>query len=257
MSTPLTGFPTVNDTVFDNGSRFERFTKIRSWLDNPYPQRPSPHQILNQMLTDEAALNLRLTNTSRPWNLISTTFETEEGVSVYTVEQPVSAYQSSGKIHFVVRDEEEDSEAPTIPVYFDEAMIGEDPPPADPAYINNRLIIYREGAQHQTIKVKIFPEPDDEVLTYQIFFHAGALDREQALMNYAGPMPELADWLDLRSSMALLPYSRWSDDEALNTVKRGQIKESLLFQITHLDDIVETYLKPSAPNTFEMPFWNE
>lgn len=245
-----------------NQDRIERYSKVRSWLDGPYAQKPSPHQILNQMLKDEQTLNLRLTQTRTPWNLISYTLTTVSGQSTYEIEQPVAAYQNSGKVHFVVRSTG-NAELPSLPVPFDDfSSQNYGQMPGDGEVNRNfttpeRISFYRQNMQDQVVNAVIQPVPQ-EVLTYTIWFFTGSLDRSQALMTKVGPVTELTDYLDLKTALALLSYSEWRDDDAFNDRKRQTLGASLGLQIAELEPIVDKYIKDlNAPRSFDMDHWNE
>lgn len=238
-----------------NNDRIERFSRIRGWLGYPYAQKPNPHQILSHMLVTEQTLNLRLSVTGKPWNLISKTITTTVGTPSYEIEQPVADYQNSGKVHFVVRATERD-ELPFLPVPFDdfsEQNYGE-----MQAGVNSALIVpekisfYRANIQNQVINAVLQPVPQ-EALAYTIYFLAGYLDRSQALMNGTGPIMELADLCDMKTAVSLLPYADWSDVPEANAGKRKEIAATLMLQIAELEPLAEKYLSQlNGPKTFSM-----
>jgi hypothetical protein len=248
--------------------RIERFSKIRTKLGFPKPQKPSPHTILTQMLIDEQALNLRLTNTQQPWSLISKTLATVAGTSEYTIDQPVSSYQNSGKVHYVIRSTG-DADLPYLSVPFDdfsELNYGKMPTTGEVNanfIVPEKLSFYRANAQNQTQIAVIQPTPQ-EVLTYTIWYFVGSLDRSRALMSSVGPVSELSDWLDLKSMMALLPDSEWTDDVDMNERERKNRAVGFLFQLdgsngnNGLNTIVDKYLSNiNAPKSFDLDFWDE
>ena len=242
--------------------RTERFSKIRTWLDGSFSNKPSPHTILNQMLTVEQSFILRLTNTRATWHLIDYTLTTEEDVDTYEIEQPAAAYQNSGKVHFVLRSTDNE-QIPSLPVPFDDFSTphsGQMPAAGqvNPAlYVPERISFYRTNIQNQAIKAVISPTPQ-EVLTYTIWFFAGSLDRDRALMANTGPITELSDYLDLKTVFALLPYAEWRDDDQFNENKRRSLGTVIGAQIAELEPIVDTYIKDlNAPKSFDMNNWNE
>lgn len=222
-------------------------------------QRPRPHQILNQMLMDEQWLNLKLTNEGEAWNLITKELTTVIGTSEYTITQPVSNSQYSGKIYFVVRSTDLES-LPYVPVPFNDMShldYGEMPPVDNSTSIPEQLAVYRTGMQDQTRKVVIQPVPQ-EVLTYQIYFFTGEIDRLAAAMNKSGLITELSDCLDLKSSLALLPYARWSDDEKKNDAERRTLLAGLKFQYDELKPEVDDYIDNiNDDKDFSLGHWNE
>lgn len=245
-----------------NQDRIERFSGIRAGLDYPKSQKPNPDQTLRAMLTAEQTLALRLGNTRKPWNLISYTLTTVSGTSSYTVTQPVSVYQNSGKPHFVVRATD-NTDLPYLPVEFDdfsEVAFGEMPPEGSvnsALAVPERLSFYRTGQQDQTIKIVVQPTPQ-EVLTYTVWFFTGSVNRAYSLMSGTGPITELNDYLDLKAMLTLDPIAEWFDDEERNDSKRKRLAMGHANQLAELEPIVEKYISNiAAPKGFEMGMWND
>jgi len=244
-----------------NQDRIQRFDKIRTLLDYPISQKPSAHAILNAMLMEEQTLVLQLTNSQVPWNLVSSTITTVSGTHTYEISQPVSAYQSSGKAHFVVRSTN-NTDLPYLPVPFDdfsEQNYGNMPPSGQ---VNSALSVpelisfYRTGQQNQTIQAVIQPVPQ-EVLTYTVWFFTGSVDRQRSLMEGTGPIIELADYLDWKAALQLLAVSEWSDDEVKNDNKRKGLAMTFASKIAELKPIADKYIsRMNAPKGFEMDTWN-
>ena len=242
--------------------RIQRYSKIRTWLGRPKAQKPSPHDILNQMLTDEQALNLRLTNTGKPWSLVSQNIVTVAGTSTYSITQPVTANQSAGKVHFVVRATD-DVNLPYVAIPYDDFNqldYGKMPTGVNANLaVPEKISFYRTNMQDQTIKAVIQPVPQ-EVLTYTVWFFTGDLDRLYAAMSSSAAINELSDWLDLNSTMALLPYSEW------NEYKRGEetmmrqktLAAGLMFQLEKLNPTVDTFISSmNAETSFQLGYWND
>lgn len=245
-----------------SNSRIEEFSKIGAELDYPYSQHPSPHQRLNALLKVEQTLNLRITNTRKPFNLISVDIPTISGTSTYAITQPVSSYQNSGKAYYVIRTTG-NTDVPylSIPfVDFSELNYGKMPPSGE---VNSALLVpekvafYRTGVQNQTIQLVISPTPQ-EVLTYTVWFTTGSLDRSEALMSGVGIMPELSDYKVLKAAFSILDISEWRDDEDFNNNKRKARGAIIGAQIAELEPIVDKYLSSiNVPQTFDMDYWND
>lgn len=245
-----------------NSDRIERFSKIRGLLDYPDPQKPSPHQFLNQMLMTEQTFNLRLTNSRKSWNLISTTITTVAGTDVYAITQPVSLYQNSGKVHFVVRSTG-NSDVPYLPIPYDD--FSDRPYGIMPSTgqinaalaVPEKIAFYRANMQNQTINAVLSPMPQ-EVLTYTVWFFVGHMDRAQALLAGKGPLTELSDYLDLKTSRDLLDLCEWREDPNYNAMKMKNRMATILGQLAELEPIVDEYIKSiNGPKTFEMDYWND
>ncbi len=237
--------------------RIERYTKIRQWLGTPKEQKPTPHQILSQMCVDEQWLNLKLTNEGESWNLIWKDLTTEIGTSEYTIEQPVSSNQQSGKVYFAIRSTG-DSELPYLPVPFDdlsELDYGQMPSDVNSSFtVPEKLSVYRKDMQDQARVVVIQPTPQ-AVMTYRIYFYTGQVDRLQALMNQSGILTELSDYLDLKSSLALLSYAEWYEQDDRNDRKAAKILEGLRFQYNEYKPEVEDYISSiNSPTSFDLGY---
>lgn len=260
-------------TAFD---RTERYSRIKSRLGPVFEQSPSPHQIFDQMLTDEQALLLRLTNTGKPWALISYTLTTVAGQSEYALTEPVSNYQQSGKVHYVVRATG-DANLPYVDVPFDDyselnygkmPLIGNAGAGGNVIYegsvypVTEKVSVYRKDAQDQTKYLVIQPVPQ-EVLTYTVYFFPAALDKAHALATQTGAPIELNEYLALKSTAALLPNAMWSDDRSINDDERRNRSAGITSELGNVETpgtwehIVAQYIQSiNAPKTFDMDLWN-
>lgn len=213
------------------------------------------------MLVDEHWMNLKLTNEGESWNLLPPkTLTTVAGQSEYTISQPVSANQQSGKVYFAVRSTS-NADLPYLPVPFDdfsELDYGVMPTGmSNSLSVPEKISVYRQNMQSQSRVVVIQPTPQ-EALTYQIYFYVGQLDRLEAAMDQSGIVTELTDYLDIKSTVALLPYAEWSDDEQKNDNKARKILEGLKFQFSEHKPEVEQYINSiNNPTSFDLGYWNE
>lgn len=242
--------------------RNEQYSKIRAWLEFPWEQSPSPHQILNQMLTDEQWLGVRLSNTEQAWNLVSVITDTITGQSEYTIAQPVSLSQNSGKVYSVHRLTK-DEDNPYVPIDFDDYSSMDYGKMPSGNTVNAFLLtpekvsFYRSGGQEQGILMVIQPTPQ-EVLSYLVAFHTGSVDRSAALMTLRSQVAELTDYLNLKSARHLVRYCKWSDDDARNEARRSGIAKDLEFQLAAYEPVVNRYIKRvNGSRSFEMSGWND
>ena len=240
--------------------RLERYSKIRSLLDFPNEQSPNPHQILSQMLTSEQTLNLRLTNTHQAWNLMTSEFESVAGQSIYDLPPSGANHATPGKVYFVIRSDANNA-TPYLPVeydefsalYFDQQDLSERIGTLAP----ERISFYRTAAQNQALKAILRPTPTG-VFTYQITSYTGSLDRLYATMDGTAQVAELSDYLDLSSALVLLPYTKWSNDAAMNSDRRREIAAALNYQLERLESIVEEYIENlNQPAAARMGYWND
>lgn len=246
-------------TAYD---RQERFANIRAGLDYPLAQRPSPDQILREMLFAEQMLTLRLANSRKPWSLVSYELVTTEGTRTYSITQPIEAFQSSGKVHVVVRATE-NTDLPFLEIPFND-FTGQDYGNMPPSgQVNNALMVpesiafYRTSIQSQTIKAIVNPTPQ-EALTYTIYFLVGSLDRSRAELTDTGPLVELSDYIDNQAMLSLIDRCEWRDDDVFNDRKRASTAARITAKLASLEGIVEKYISNiNAPASFTMGAWNE
>lgn len=241
--------------------RIESYSNIRALLDFPDEQSPSPHQILNQMLTDEQKLNLKLTNTRQAWNLVPATITTVKGQSEYPIASPLAGGNTSaGKVYFVVRATGK-PDSPYLPIAFDdysELDYGKMPDnPNDNLSAGEKVSFYRTGFNDPQLRAVIQPAPQG-VLTYQISFYGGGFDKLYAAMNASGILAELTFYRDLQTAIALSPYAKWGNDVNFNTMRRKELRDGLMYQFSGIEKDVEEYIDQiNSPVTGEMGYWNE
>lgn len=247
-------------TAFD---RTQSYAKIRRLLDGPKAQKPNPDKILSQMLIEEQADNLRITNSRQAANLISHTLQTVSGQREYTIPAPVASNGYAGKVYFVVRSTGNDYRD-YLPVQYDDYnSLDYGQMPGD-GIVNASLItpekisFYRSGPQDQSIKAVISPTPM-EILTYEIKFYTGNLDPAYAAMDKAGVMPEIVDLRDIRTALALLPYCEWpGKDEAAGDRHMQRLEKGLGFQLADKKPVVDDYIKQlNSPKSFDMGCWDD
>lgn len=242
-------------------SRDERFERIRSDLLDPKPQRPGPELIISKMFQVEQTLNLRLANTGQPWALVSHSFSSVIGQTEYEIPTPVSGAIRAGKIYSAFRSTGNDR-LPFVAIEtedFSQQTFGKMPLQVnDFGFAPEKISVYRSDLDNQKLKIVLQPTPT-EVLNYTLYFHAGALDRAEALMTDEHSLPELMDYLDLKTELILLPACEWQGfSPDLNFARRKELRESLLLQIADLEPIVDQYIDQIAgPQTFEMGHWND
>lgn len=237
--------------------RIERFAKIRARLGDPLPQKPDPDTQLHQMLKDEQELNLRLSNSHQAWGLMSSSFNTVVGTTEYNLVVDAKN-QLPGKVYFVIRTTS-DENLPYISIPFDDFNsldYGKMPTGVNRALLApEKISFYRSDFQDQIRKAVLQPTPQ-EVLTYTVWTYIGSLDRSKAAFDKVGPVTELVDWLDLKSSRALISRCEWRlDDDAYNDRQEKKYRESIDWELAQLAPIVGDYIKQlNAPKSFDMGF---
>lgn len=243
-------------------NRIERYSRIRRWLGRPDEQSPSPDDILSQMLVDEQSLLNRLTNTGQPWSLIDFDFTSVAGKSEYDV-SPFDG--DPGKVYFVYRQTNH-PDIPALPIEFEEfnqLPLGKLPTNQNTllsAY--ERISFYRLYGQEQQIKAVIKPTPV-ESNRYKVYFHTGQIDRSTASMSQSSILAEFSDYLDLKTAIALLPYTIWlpetnKENRVFNQERRKEIGAGLIFQLQSQERIFNDYIENiNSSKSFDMDCWNE
>lgn len=92
---------------------------------------------------------------------------------------------------------------------------------------------------------------------WQLSIYLPAPNRSLTDMSTAAVLPEIADYLDVKSALFLLPYSEWGEDENVNTAKRTSLAASLSARLATLFPLTEQYLKKiTLTPSFEMGYWH-
>lgn len=225
-------------------SRTENIFRIRDILDNPYPNRPSLHQLLRQELVEEQDIVNELNNTGKAW-------ATAEYQLTYTPNQSVYEIDAAdfGKPLYVLRVTN-NQYVPYIPVPFADVQsldyssvwtgfYGLWNGFAVPNVTPEKFAFYRENALDTIYKVEIRPAPAESasyIITY-IQGYLGSADPLESVLT----LPEHANLVQLRGATALLPYSEWYESAEMNAAKRKELAQSFLYQLDRKEMIYETY----------------
>jgi hypothetical protein len=252
-------------------TRLERFSKIRRLLGRPMEQKPDADQILSQMLIDEQTTLLRLANTGQGWNTTSFTLNVVAGQTEYPLAWNTD---EPGKVFFVTR--EPDSQLGySLPVRFNDMNnldYGANVIPID--YMNEfgdgyfglqdagSISFVRRGVNGEQKVAVINPAPTVSA-NFKIYSFVSSIDRYAAELASSGVADELADYTDLSTVLALLPYTDWRKDDTqqnitYNSNKRRDIAGGIAVQLQRLTPIIDDYIRTmNVPTTFDMPHWNE
>jgi len=243
-------------------TRVEQMFRTRDLLDNCYPNKPSFHQLLRQEISTETDFANALNNTGRPWT-------TAEYQLNYTPSQSEYTLQASdiGRILFVVRLTG-NQYIPALPVPFQDLAtlrygtlwsyfytmysgIG--------AYALSETIeqmaFSRSGAVNPECKVTIQPMPQESA-TYIITYLVGAIGNDDPLESSIA-LPEFSTLGQIRNALALLPYTRWSEDFAADKLHKDEIRDGLLYQASIKEPQMRDYIRQLVHNqTVELESWN-
>ncbi len=241
-------------------TRSENIQRIRSLLDNPYPNTPSWHQYLRLELSEEQDITNELNNTGKPWGLVEYQLNYTPATPTYTIN-----VTDWGKVFYVVK-ETTNPFIPFLPVPFQDvqdqlygSIIG---------WFNNsysqafalsetpeRMSFYRAGTLNAQPSVKIEPMPAQSA-TYIITYLPGYLGTADPLET-AIQLPEHAELIRLRSATSLLPYAKWSEDESFNQIKRKEMAAGFQYQLERKEANYRKYIKSiNKPRATTIDSWN-
>jgi hypothetical protein len=230
-------------------TRTENLFRIRSLLDDPYPQRPALHQLLRQEISEEQDVLNAVNNTGKAW----TTAEYDLVLSPTEDTYEISA-TDFGKPIFVVRPTGNQYQ-PWISVPFTDVaeldyntiwngyqsvytgLFGQSSTP-------EKMAFYRTGAVNSQYMVKVQPMPSENH-TYTITYLVGYMGNDDPLEAIAA-LPEHAGLIQIRAAMALLPYSAWYDDEDMNQAKRKDLAGAFMYQLERKEELFDIYIRGLA-----------
>lgn len=252
-------------------TRLERFSKIRRLLGRPIQQKPDADQILSQMLMDEQATLLKLANTGQGWNTTVFNLAVNAGQTDYPL---VWTRDEPGKVFFVTR-EPDSFLGYSVPVRFNDMNnIDRDGGVVPVDFMNEfgdgyfgipsggSISFVRRGVQGEEKYAVLNPAPTASA-TFKIYAFISSIDRYAAQLESSGVADELADYTDLNTTLALLPYAEWRRDDTVENInyngnKRREIAAGIAVQLQRLTPIIDDYIRQiNVPTTFEMPYWNE
>jgi hypothetical protein len=243
-------------------TRENNIFRIRDLLDNPLPNAPSFHTIFRQCISEEQDIVNQLNNTGIAWGVKEYQLNYTPSIDTYQIN-----VEDWGKVMLVVK-ETGNPYVPYVPVPFTDlaeqrygtilsAFYGVYGTLFPASETIERMAFYREGTTDAQYMVKINPRPNMS-WTYLITYMPGYMGTDDPLET-ATQMPEHVDLLRLRAAMALLGYSKWSDDEAFNRQKRLELADSpygFKYQLVRKEQLFSRYIQSiNIPRTVEVDNW--
>lgn len=244
-------------------TRLQNIMRVRALLDNPYPNAPDFHTILQQQLSTEADILNVTNNTGRPWAVSTYQLNYYPGQTSYPIN--VSDF---GKAYLVTRiipgpyirrinvpftDLNEQKYGSIWPWY------GYGTGPWSIESTVERMSFYREGVTDSNYLVTIEPQPQDSCV-YEITYVPGVVSGEDPLQT-ATQLPEHATLAQLRVAMATVAYARWYEEEEQNRIRRKELAASFDYQLNRRpggkEEIFERYVASIAiPKIVEIGSWD-
>lgn len=241
-------------------TRLENIMRVRTMLDTPYPNNPSFANLMRQEISEEMDVVNATLESGMPW--ATETYQLNYQVGVSTYEINVSDW---GKVLYVVRN----TNSPYIPfvnVPFDDVNMqhfgtiwGDWSNNWGALYQWNdtaeRMSFYRSGVVNAQFMLKINPLPQQS-WTYYITYIPGYIGDSDPLSS-AIQMPEHAELVRLRMATALLPYTKWYEDEDANSNKRKELAQSFAFQLSRKETLFANYIRNiNIPKMVFVDDWN-
>lgn len=233
---------------------------MRDLLDNPMPNNPSFAQLLRQELSEERDIVNETNNTGVAWATAEYVLNFNTNQSTYTIN-----VDDFGKVLYVVKATG-NPYIPWLPVGFSD--VSEQKYGTVWAWFNNmyaqafalqetpeRMAFSRQGVTNPQCVVQIQPMPQ-QAAQYIITYLPGYLGNDDPL-EIAVQLPEHAELVRLRGAMALLPYTRWSDDEPINRQKRIDLAAAFSYQLERKEAAYRSYIKNiNRPREVTIESWN-
>lgn len=238
-------------------TRIENLFRMRDGLDNPYPSNPSFHLLMKQEISEEMDIVNATVQSAQPWATATYTLNYNPNQDTYII-----SAENWGKVLYVVR-QTHNPYIQFVNVPFDDlnsqhygvswqANYGALFPWSETP---ERMSFYREGVLDAEIKVKIYPMPQ-ESCTYLLTYIPGYIGTEDPL-EAAIQMPEHAELVRLRGQTALLPYTKWFENEEQNMVKRKELASSFAYQLNRKEGLFQNYIRNlTIPRSVTVDSWN-
>lgn len=244
-------------------SRQENIFRTRSLLDDPYPQSPSLHRLVQQELSGEQDICNQLNNTGKAWSTATVDLVLSPNQDTYEINA-----SNFGKPLYVVKATN-NIYVPYISVPFDDItdlnygqVWGGYNNIYGGLYTENstpeRMAFYRNGIIDATKMVKIQPMPQYSA-TYTISYLIGHIGTDDPLSS-AFALPEHATLLQLRNAMALAlgGYCQWYEDYVRNEQKAKMLVEGFKYQLSIKESIFKEYISSLSHSRMTITDdWNE
>lgn len=237
-------------------SRIQNLFRVRDLLDSPMPNHPSFHRMMEQEISVEMDVVNQTNLSGQPWAVSTYELNYTVGQDEYTLN-----VTDWGKVIYVERLQG-DSYIRYVSVPFSdinnlnygtvwEYNFGTLP---WATVTPERMAFFRDGALNPQVKVRIQPEPQQS-WTYVIHYMPGYIGTTDPL-SVTTQMPEHAEMVRLRVAAALLPYTKWSEDEAVNDKKRDTLAKAFAFQLETKERLFSKYIQNiTSPKTVEVSDW--
>lgn len=242
-------------------SREEEFSRVRELLDFPKAQRPTPHQIVSELIRCEQFMTTQLNLSGRPWTDNSTTVTSVAGQAEYTLDlpafgKPFVAYRALAdnvvaQIPFTdwpgeLADQSYDFQV--IPTSSGLTMLTDQ---------GEKLAFLRKA--DGTRKVRIMPIPEVAGRVYTIHYATGRQEWSDFELSDVPVLPELTDYRTTRTALALVARSEWDGlDADGNRRRRDELAKMLAAQAVEQTGLFERFIRSIQTETVgHVGYWYE
>lgn len=220
---------------------------VRLRLGEPRANRPSPRAVLQAVVTKIQSKIDELGNSGQPWAVDELTLNVVGNQSDYLI--PATPY--FGKVMQVVTYYPANLSIPVRYVHFTQLNDmdydwGLPPNIASYMYTDGspntaqRIAFYRKAGE-DNIWCRVLPMPNLSA-QYRVLYNVGMWADDQGL----GTSPVLNQFHNLpevQAALSLLPQTAWVDDEKLNTNRRREFRDALLYDERELLDNWQRYIR--------------
>lgn len=220
---------------------------IRLRLGEPRANRPSPRAVLQAAVTKVQSKIDELGNSGQPWAVDELTLTVTSNTSDYLL--PVTPY--FGKVMQVVTYYPANLSIPTRYVSFTQ-LNDMDHDWGLPVNVANymftdgspntamRIAFYRKAGE-DNIWCRVLPMPNLSA-QYKIIYSVGQW-ADDAGMAASPVLNQFHNLPEVQAALSLLPQTEWADDQALNTSRRKEFRDALLYDERELLDGWQRYIR--------------
>lgn len=201
----------------------EMMSNIRLRLGDPLPEKPGPRPLLKAVLDHTQGLYNQLNNVSRGWSTKEVPLQVQAGSDDYLI-----AASDFGKPLLVFTQDSANPSHWERPVSFYEIqnlhLAYQGPKDGANAFASADgsnhtaagLAFYR--VEGNAVRARVRPVPQASAM-YRIIYMTGDWSSNAAL-DSSPVLTEHHQLIEVRSALAVLPLSEWSDDDKANQEKR-------------------------------------
>lgn len=220
---------------------------VRLRLGQPRAQRPDPRAVLQAVVTKVQSKIDELGNSGQPWAVDELTLNVVNGTSDYLL--PVTPY--FGKVMQVVTYYPQNLSIPTryveftqlndmnydwgLPVNVASYMFTDGSPNTA-----MRIAFYRKAGE-DNIWCRVLPMPQ-LAAQYKVIYSVGQWADDAGIAS-SPVLNQFHNLPEVQAALSLLPQTEWGDDQKLNSNRRKEFRDALLYDERELLDNWQRYIR--------------